>query len=159
MPQITLPTGETVLFDAADIKRVMRHRWRFHPPCYVITSAHRDPTLMHRMFLRAKPGQHCDHINGIGLDNRRCNLRLATPQQNAFNRGPSKGRKYKGVYRRWIYRKTKEGYPVAYRYYYAMIVIDGRQIVLKQGSPEVCARAYDDAARRLHGEFARLNFP
>lgn len=37
-----------------------------------------------------KPGLHIDHVNGVRDDDRWCNLRLATPQQNARNRGRCK---------------------------------------------------------------------
>jgi hypothetical protein len=35
--------------------------------------------------------EHIDHINGIRNDNRICNLRSVTKQENAFNRTTSKG--------------------------------------------------------------------
>lgn len=151
---------DIALFDEADRESLMRHRWQIDKAGYIYTNIARKRILMHRFIMAPPDGAQIDHINGRKNDNRRCNLRLATQQQNGFNRGPNTGRKYKGVYRRWIYRKTSEGYPVAYRYYFAMIVISGKQRELKWSSdPEVCARAYDAAARLYHGEFAKLNFP
>ena len=41
---------------------------------------------MHHAILGKPPqGYVVDHINGNRLDNRRCNLRFVTHQQNAFN--------------------------------------------------------------------------
>lgn len=42
--------------------------------------------LLHRVILNAPDGLDVDHINGNGLDNRECNLRLATRSQNCQNR-------------------------------------------------------------------------
>src|SRR5262245_10268600 len=38
---------------------------------------------LHRLLTGAKGGQIVDHRNGDGLDNRRCNLRIATGSQSA----------------------------------------------------------------------------
>jgi hypothetical protein len=94
---------------------------------------------------------YVDHANGNGLDNRRCNLRLATDTQNAQNRGlrSDNSSGFKGVSR----DKQRQAW-VAY-------ISDGpRQRRLGRYSDrEEAARAYDDAAIQLFGEFARLNFP
>jgi hypothetical protein len=92
-----------------------------------------------------------DHINGDGLDNRRCNLRPATLVENARNRRlPSNNTSgFKGV--NWHRGNGK---------WAASITADGRRHSLGyHDSPEDAGRAYDAAAIRLHGEFACLNFP
>lgn len=89
-----------------------------------------------------------DHANGNGLDNRRCNIRLCTPQQNACNGKlfPA-GVKIRGA--RYVERLGK--YAVA-------IGINRKHIYLGLYSdPMEAALAYNDAAKKYHGEFATLN--
>ena len=54
---------------------------------------------LYNLILPHKEGFEIDHINGVGLDNRKENLRYATRQQNQRNQRPQKNRssKYKGV--------------------------------------------------------------
>lgn len=48
---------------------------------YAARNSDKGPVLMHREILKDVPvaGMRRDHINGVSLDNRRQNLRLATP--------------------------------------------------------------------------------
>lgn len=59
---------------------------------------HPQSILMHRAILRSS--QRIDHWDGNGLNNRRKNLRLATPCQNAWNRKTPKHNTsgFKGVH-------------------------------------------------------------
>lgn len=104
-----------------------------------------------RLLLNLSNEDFVDHINGNHLDNRRCNLRIATVSENSRNArircDNSSG--FKGVsYNR---RKSK------YRSY---INSDGRQFHIGYfDNPEDAARVYDTAARFLFGEFACVNFP
>ncbi|MDF0750346.1 HNH endonuclease [Marinobacter sp. 71-i] len=88
-----------------------------------------------------------DHEDGIGNHNRLSNLRLVSNQQNQFNRSCDKGRGYKGVY------------PKGKRWKAEITTPDGRQYLGMFNTPEQAAVAYDTAARKWHGEHARLNFP
>jgi hypothetical protein len=95
---------------------------------------------MHRLILSAPANALVDHINRDGLDNRRCNLRLATNAQNVCNSRPRKGLKYKGIHR-------------AGKLWAATITIGSFE------SAEEAARQYDRVAKYVRGEFAYLNFP
>lgn len=92
-----------------------------------------------------------DHVNGNGLDNRRSNLRPATPTQNARNRGMRSDNTsgFKGVH---PHRRSGR--------WAACIWFDGRSnyLGLFDDAAEA-ARVYDAAALEHFGPFARLNFP
>lgn len=91
-----------------------------------------------------------DHRNGIGLDNRRANLREATHAQNLRNIRIRPGVSgFKGV-TWWEMRGVWK----------AQIRRDGRSNHIGYfANAHDAALAYDEAARRIHGEFATLNFP
>jgi hypothetical protein len=106
--------------------------------------------IMHRLILNAPKGIKVDHRDGDGLNNQRGNLRLATNKQNSMNQKPhvNTSSPYKGVS-----LDKRHGTWKAY------IISDGKSIWLGQHkSEEEAARAYDVAARKLFGEFAKCNF-
>jgi hypothetical protein len=106
---------------------------------------------LHRAVMRAAPGQRIDHQSRNGLDCRRRNLRAASSQQNQCNQKLRKDNTsgFKGVW--WSRRRGA---------WIAEVCVGGRKRWSGQfRNPEAAARAYDAAARRLHGTFATLNFP
>jgi hypothetical protein len=110
--------------------------------------------LLHRFILGAAPGTMIDHKNGNGLDCTRENLRLATRSQNQHNAGRrmyagARSSRFKGVHWHRVTGKWVAQIMAARKYHYLGLFIDEEQ----------AARAYDAAARELHGEFAQLNFP
>lgn len=88
--------------------------------------------------------QEIDHINDNGLDNRLCNLRECTRSQNNARTRRQNMHGYRGVH-----YKAKDKRFEAYC---------GDTYVGSGKTPEEAARAYDAAAIRIWGEFARLNF-
>lgn len=114
----------------------------------------RGIVIMHRVVLERALGrqltedEYVDHKNGNGLDNRRTNLRVASPAQNKRNQRLYKNNLsgLKGV------RKPTKGKKWA-----ARIRHNGKLHNLGYfNTPEDAHEAYCEAAKRLHGEFARF---
>ena len=91
-----------------------------------------------------------DHINGNGLDNRKENLRFCTNGQNiAWGKKRKGASKFKGV--SWYTNR---------KIWVSKLKSNGVNYFLGYFEKENdAAKAYDIAAMKYHGEFARLNFP
>lgn len=106
--------------------------------------------FLHRVVNQTPCGVHTDHRNGFPIDNTRRNLRNATVKTNGANRSKSKDyctSKFKGV--TWQKRDNR---------WKATITVSGNQIHLGLFKEEIlAAEAYNAAALKHFGEFARLN--
>ena len=160
MKQIPLTKGQFAIVDDADFEWLSQWKWKASwSECthsyYVNRTDHSSgqpvTIRMHRLILGLEAGdkRQGDHRNGNTLDNRRDNLRIATRAENKFNcaiyTNNSSG--YKGV----SWNKISS----SWRAY-----IGAKGIVTHLGyfnNPVDAAKAYNAAALRLHGEFARLN--
>lgn len=149
---LTIPVGELQAFIDAEFADLVRaNKWHLNRRSGLNYAVTRGGILMHRLVLGVSdPMVKVDHRDGNGLNNVTSNLRTATHTQNMRNRRKSKSgaADYKGV---WTERDGRIK---------ACIRVEGRTIHLgTHVSQEAAAMAYDEAARRLFGEFARLNFP
>lgn len=152
--EIQLTRGSVALVDDADAHLVLPFTWRAESRGEVLYAVHSVPVgspvsrYMHKLITGF---DRTDHANGNGLDNRRTNLRRANHAQNAGNSTAHRdgASRFKGVTwhaqrRRWTARIASGG-----RYLYLGLFDDDA----------AAARAYDERARELFGEFAAVNFP
>ena len=152
MKRIPLTQNKYAIVDDADHAALAAHKWYARRSLagvwYAVRKVNRRPVLMHRVIAQPTDGLCVDHINRDGLDNRRSNLRICTHAENMRNRKAQRNAAspYKGVFEernRWR----------------ARIEANGRQHNLGlHDTQEAAALAYDEAARELHGAFARTNF-
>lgn len=147
MSQPRLPA--CVLVDESDRPEINKHFWELlksRNTHKVYTTIKGKIVYLHRFLLNPPDDKPVDHKSGDGLDNRRENLRVCTSRENSYNKGPRTGLTYKGI------TKLPGG---TYR---ARICVDGFRVGLGCFSTaEEAALAYNIAATRFHGEFARLN--
>lgn len=154
--RLHLPSGAEALVDDEDYDRVAGMKWRlFFANGRRLFAVSGRATLLHRFILGVPDGIKVDHLNGDGLDNQRANLRALTQSQVLAKYwardvcSDSPHRYMKGV-------SLVEGRSRPWR---ATISVEGRKKSLGyHTSEEEAARAYDEAARRFFGEFARTNF-
>jgi hypothetical protein len=157
---IPVGQGRYAIVDADDYHRLAKYKWRlctnghtFYAYRYSSTRAgkKRQRVWMHNQIIAIPEGLVCDHINHNGLNNRKANVRPATASQNNCNtrRKVKTTSRYRGV--------TRDARSNRYR---ARIEFNGRNIHLGTFDDKVdAAKAYDEAAKKYHGEFAILNFP
>lgn len=144
--KIPLTRGKVAIIDASDLDRVRGASWFSVGASGKFYAASRQGdkqfTYLHRFLLDAPSDMHVDHINGDGLDNRRSNLRLATPQQNTANARRKIGKSgFIGV------QPLKQGG------FFAVVQINLGTFK----TAEEAARAYDAKVEELFGEFAYTN--
>jgi hypothetical protein len=105
---------------------------------------------MHRVIMKTPEEMDTDHINHDQLDNRRENLRICTRSENKRNSVAYKTNTsgFKGV---TFSRHTNK--------WQAQIKVGDLEKYLGYFSKlEAAAHAYDDAAKKYYGDFAKLNF-
>lgn len=149
--RIELTRGKFAIIDDDDYFWIKAWKWSCNDQGYarrirkVKGKCHE--VRMHRAIVAAPLGLDVDHIDGNRLNNRKSNLRLSTRSQNHFNRKPRQktASGYKGVSwskDRWMVR----------------VVIGGRsKNIGKFNCKHDAAEAYNAAASREYGEFAKLN--
>jgi hypothetical protein len=140
--------GASFIFDKIDLTLIKKHTWSIARG-HIRTVINGKTRYLHRLLLGAPSTVEIDHINQNKLDNRRCNLRLASHFQNQQNRGRriDNTSGFKGV----CYLKKQNCF-VAY------INAFGKREYLGYYKKAVDAgRAYDKAALRVHKEYACLN--
>lgn len=111
-----------------------------------------DGKLLHRVIMNAPKGVTVDHINGNTLDNRKCNLRLASYSQNCANRRIQSNNTsgYRGVYYDSSTRSKNK--------WKAQISFEGKNMHIGRFyTKEQAFDAYDKKKKEYFGEFAYVD--
>lgn len=140
--------GQFAMVDDDDFEKCVLKSW-YMTPLGRAKSMHKmgsawKQVFMHR-FIMGFPDGFVDHINRNPLDNRKANLRVCSNAENMANSPPKSGRRFKGIRpngSRWEARIKKNGKDIYIGYF------------LDEVS---AARAYNQKAKELFGEFAWLN--
>ena len=144
------------LIDNEDYEYLSQFKWYFSGRyIYRVEYKHeyenrkRKIIKMHRLINQTPKNFDTDHRDNNTFNNQKNNLRTCTRKQNAQNQKLSKNNisGYKGVY--WAKANKK---------WAGRIYINGKRIFLGVFDfPEFAAIAYNLAAKKYFGEFARLN--
>lgn len=149
--QIPLTQGYYAEIDFSDWHKVQGYTWRAAVgphTVYAATGSSGNNIYMHRLIKPPPLGMETDHIDGNGINNRYNNLRHATHRQNLISRKTESASGYRGV------SLTRSG-----RWQAQLDSRKARRYLGAYDTAEEAARAWDEAAKELYGEFAVLNFP
>lgn len=147
--------GGSFIVDTEDFLLVSDKYWMLGKRGYPVYRTSRKckegskQICLHRLIMNFPKGD-VDHINGEKTDNRRCNLRVCSHQQNMFNQRLRKNNStgYIGV----SYLKAAGKYEAYLHHNYRKINIG------LFNTAEDAARARDQQAQIFYGKYARLNF-
>ncbi len=164
MKLIPLTQGKFAMVDDDDFELLNKHKWyairdrsvknyeKFYVRRTVNVGENINPKyfLMHRYICGVTdPKIKIDHKDRNGLNCQKKNLRIANASQNCANRTAFGSSKYLGV----SFKNANQKYAVQ--------IMKNKKIThIGYFKSEIdAARAYDEAAIKVHGEFANLNFP
>jgi hypothetical protein len=146
---------DSTIIDAVQYQKCVSYKWYIQnktnskQASSVKTKINGERITIQDIILNHPHGTVIDHIDGNPLNNRLSNLRICTKRQNSYNRAVSSNNTlgYKGVY----FEPNK-------KLYRASIRVDGVLKTLKSSKDiNVVIKAYDDAAIKYFGEYARTN--
>jgi hypothetical protein len=144
-----------IIIDIEDYEKIKNYRWyisfskqwdRFREIIANTYLNKKQLLVLHQLIMNDKM---VDHKNGNIFDNRKENLRKCTKSENAWNRGKQKNNTsgYKGVY--WDKSRNK---------WLVFIGVNKKYIHIGRFSNIIeAAKAYNEAAIKYHGKFAKLN--
>jgi len=154
--------GNYALVDDDDFEELNKHKWFAEKSGNTYYAVRNDRYVnkkqkkikMHRHLLGlTNPHLLGDHQDRNGLNNQNNNLRKANKSENGKNRASKKGAssKYLGVY---LYRNSMK--------WASSININGKSktigyFPLTEEGEKQAAIAYNEVAKKHHGEFANLN--
>lgn len=144
--------GKYFIVDSSDYTSVSQYRWHLRGSylCRKETiNGVATIIYLHKSLLNVPKEGTVDHINRDPLDNRRCNLRACTPQQNAANKRLHSNNTsgFKGVWWNKQRRKWTSTLRSGGKRYYLGYFTD----------PIEAAKAYDKVAKEIWGDYARPN--
>ncbi len=152
--RIPLTRGKFALVDAEDYYQLSKFKWCAAGGTntfYAAASWRGKGVTMHRVIMAPPDHLVVDHIDHNGLNNCKSNLRLCTHAQNIRNTRPTKGTssRYKGV----CWNKDAKKWRASIR-------LNRKSQHIGHFENEIdAAKAYDEKAAEVFGEFACLNFP
>ena len=144
--------GEQFYFDLEDYELIKDYCWNNHYGYLEARSEIKDVFLkMHRLIMGLKKGDglYVDHINHNTCDNRKCNLRICSNQENCMNSSTPKNNKSSGK-SGISYRKDTCKWRVRIWKNYKCYSIG------QYDTYEEAYQARIDAEDRFFGEFANL---
>lgn len=160
MIEIPLTQGKVALIDDEDFEAVSKHKWyaeksrdgrRWYAATSIRTAEGKKTTIkMHRYIKGITDSKiDCDHHDLNGLNNQKINLRVCTRAQNMQNT-QVKSNSSSGL--KGVVLHKKSGL------WMARIRANGKQVLLGYfKTAELGHAAYCEAAKELHGAFARLS--